>query len=92
MFAKTNFILAVFLAAMSVISLPAQAAQRTGHSRAPVAVSTGLNGSGGFGTGPYWQGTARGGGPIWRNGYYQGDDPDPGIRLNLMRDGRNYAH
>ena len=30
--------------------------------------------------------------PIWRRGYYQGNDPDSRIRFNLMRDGRGHAY
>ena len=33
-------------------------------------------GSKGYGTGPYYQGTPTDRLPIWRNGYYQGNDPD----------------
>ena len=73
--------------ATAVLALPAQAALNHRHHAAHV-----YSWSGGFATGPYSQGTPTGHGPIWRNGYYQGTDPDPGIRFDLVRDGRNYAH
>ena len=50
------------------------------------------NGNGGFNTGPYRQGAPGDRLPIWRRGYYQGNDPDQFIRLQLMRDPRNYTH
>ena len=40
----------------------------------------------------YHQGTPMERLPIWRRGYYQGNDPDARIRLNLMRDGRSHAY
>jgi hypothetical protein len=46
-------------------------------------------GSGGFGTGPYWQGEPTDRLPIWRYGYYQGNDPDQFIRGQIMRDPTN---
>ena len=42
--------------------------------------------SGGYGARPYWQGEPTDRLPIWRYGYYQGNDPDNFIRLQLMRD------
>ena len=42
--------------------------------------------SGGYHTHPYWQGEPTDRLPIWRYGYYQGNDPDNFIRLQLMRD------
>ena len=48
--------------------------------------------SGGFGSGPYWQGEPTDRRPIWRYGYYQGNDPDPFIRGQIMRDPTNDAH
>jgi hypothetical protein len=41
---------------------------------------------GGYGARPYWQGTPMDRLPIWRYGYYQGNDPDNFIRSQLMRD------
>jgi hypothetical protein len=41
---------------------------------------------GGYHTYPYWQGEPTDRLPIWRHGYYQGNDPDNFIRLQLMRD------
>jgi len=46
-------------------------------------------GFGGWGTGPYWQGEPTDRLPIWRYGYYQGNDPDNRIRQQLMRDPTN---
>jgi hypothetical protein len=37
-------------------------------------------------THPYWQGTPTDRLPIWRYGYYQGNDPDNFIRSQMMRD------
>jgi hypothetical protein len=42
-----------------------------------------------YATHPYWQGTPTDRLPIWRDGYYQGNDPDNFIRLQLMRDPPN---
>jgi hypothetical protein len=39
----------------------------------------------GPGTGPEWQGEPTDCRSIWRNGRYRGTDPDPSIRLQLMR-------
>jgi hypothetical protein len=47
------------------------------------------SGSKGYGTGPYWQGEPTDRLPIWRHGYYQGNDPDQFIRSQLMRDPTN---
>jgi hypothetical protein len=77
--------------AMTMLGLPAQAAVNHGH-HARLAPYGGDTRSGGFGTGPYWQGEPADHRSIWRYGYYQGNDPDQGIRFDLMRDGRNYAH
>jgi opacity protein-like surface antigen len=77
--------------AMASLALPAQAAVHYGrHAR--FAPYGGDARSGGFGTGPYWQGEPTDHHSIWRYGYYQGNDPDQGIRFELMRDGRNYVH
>ncbi len=35
---------------------------------------------------PYWQGEPTDRRPIWRYGYYQGNDPDRFIRGQIMRD------
>jgi hypothetical protein len=48
--------------------------------------------SGGWATGPYWQGLPTDHRPIWRYGHYQGNDPDPSVRLQIMRDPTNDAH
>src|SRR5271154_7645220 len=39
----------------------------------------------GPGTGPYWQGEPTDCKSIWRRSHYRGTDPDPDIRLQLMR-------
>jgi hypothetical protein len=39
----------------------------------------------GPGTGPHWQGEPTDCRSIWRNSRYRGTDPDPNIRLQLMR-------
>jgi len=49
-------------------------------------------GSGGWSSGPYWQGLPTDHRAIWRYGHYQGNDPDPSIRLQLMRDPTNDSH
>jgi hypothetical protein len=49
-------------------------------------------GSGGWASGPYWQGLPTDHRPIWRYGHYQGNDPDPSIRLQIMRDPTNDSH
>jgi hypothetical protein len=68
------------------MSLPAQAAQ---HYRHQVYASRSGIDSGGFGTGPYWQGEPTDRLPIWRYGYYQGNDPDTFIRSQIIRDPTN---
>jgi hypothetical protein len=39
----------------------------------------------GPGTGPYWSGEPTDCRSIWRRGHYRGTDPDPNIRLQIMR-------
>ena len=39
----------------------------------------------GPGSGPSWSGEPTDCQSIWRRGYYRGTDPDPNIRLQLMR-------
>ena len=67
------------------LSLPAQAA----HARHQFYARGLGTGAGGFGTGPYWQGEPTDRLPIWRYGYYQGNDPDQFIRNQIMRDPLN---
>jgi len=86
---STMFAAAAVAVTTAMLALPAQAAS---HRRYHPFHGTHYGFSGGFGTGPYSQGEPTDRRPIWRNGYYQGNDPDPGIRFDLMRDGRNYAH
>ena len=73
--------------AIAFISPSAHAAQSRELGRPGVAI-----GSGGWATGPYWQGLPTDRSPIWRYGHYQGNDPDPSIRLQIMRDPTNDAH
>jgi hypothetical protein len=68
--------------ASAFLAVPAQAAPYHTYDR----------GSGGFGSGPYWQGEPTDHRPIWRYGYYQGNDPDPFIRGQIMRDPTNDVH
>jgi hypothetical protein len=80
--------------ATGLLALPADAAYYRYSSRAPayntVPPNTGYYvGNGGFGSGPYWQGEPTDWLPIWRNGYYQGNDPDQFIRSQIMRDPTN---
>jgi hypothetical protein len=79
MFTKTSIALIIVIAAAS------GALAETKKQGVPF-------GSGGFSTGPYHQGTPADRLPIWRGGYYQGNDPDQNIRVQLMRDGTNTAH
>jgi hypothetical protein len=61
----------IYLAvAAAMLTLPAQAAHNRGHLH----------------THPYWQGEPTDRLPIWRYGYYQGNDPDQFIRSQMMRD------
>jgi hypothetical protein len=75
-------------AALSAIfmSLPAQADDN--HRHQLHGGRLGID-SGGFGTGPYWQGEPTDRLAIWRYGYYQGNDPDPFIRSQIIRDPTN---
>jgi hypothetical protein len=75
-------------AAVSAVfmSLPVQAGE---HHRHQLYARSGIDSSGGFGTGPYWQGEPTDRLPIWRYGYYQGNDPDPFIRGQIVRDPTN---
>jgi hypothetical protein len=74
-------------AALSMVfmSLPAQAQQDRHHSYVHVSRAD----SGGRGSGPFWQGEPTDRLPIWRFGFYQGNDPDPFIRSQIIRDPRN---
>jgi hypothetical protein len=35
---------------------------------------------------PYNSGSVNSGGPIYRDGYYLGSDPDPNVRFEMIRD------
>ena len=69
-------------AALSTVlmSLPAQAQHQRYHL---YGHRLGVD-SGGYGTGPYWQGEPTDRLPIWRYGYYHGNDPDQFIRGQIM--------
>jgi hypothetical protein len=87
---------------LTLATVPAQAVayRRTGHVRphvvyppviyaVPPRVYHGPYGSyPGPSNGPVWQGEPGDGLPIWRYGFYCGNDPDDRIRLELMRDCR----
>ena len=101
---KSLFVLGT-VAMAACVALPADAATRS-HQRHQHSLGATYNAeavllstrstygfaNGGFMTGPYRQGTPMDTLPIWRKGYYQGNDPDQNIRLQLIRDGRNYTH
>jgi len=74
---------AVTLAA-AFLTVPARATHYRTHFYAHHGKSG--TGSDGFGTRPYWQGEPTDRLPIWRYGYYQGNDPDQFIRSQMMRD------
>ncbi len=79
-----------------VLVLPAQAAHRhyshpyPSYAEAAAPAEPGML-YGAHRSGPYWQGEPTDHLPIWRFGYYQGNDPDQFIRGQLMRDPRNGA-
>lgn len=76
-------------AALSTIfvSIPAQA-QLLHHRHQAYGRVSGAD-SGGYGSGPFWQGEPTDHLPIWRYGFYQGNDPDPFIRGQIIRDPKN---
>jgi hypothetical protein len=85
----------VALATM-VVALPARAESHRHHPRPHVdhvtvsgTYGSEYVGSGGHGDGPIFQGTPSDRLPIWRDGYYQGNDPDQFIRSQIIRDPRN---
>jgi hypothetical protein len=63
----------------SVLTQPVDAAQYRHHAVPHF----------GYSARPYWQGEPTDRLPIWRYGYYQGNDPDQFIRGQLMRDPPN---
>jgi hypothetical protein len=75
----------------SILSLAAMIATGTaacGEAAARVRTcATGFRGTWerGVGTGPYWRGEPSDCRSIWGHGHYRGNDPDPNIRLQLMR-------
>jgi hypothetical protein len=75
------------LAAFAVASSPSNSVQaasipawcgNSGYDNGPPR-------SRGPGSGPFWLGEPNDCDSIWRRGYYRGTDPDPNIRLQLMR-------
>ena len=66
----------VAVLAAAIVALTAEAASTRPYRPAPSA----------YGARPYWQGTPTDRLPMWRYGYYQGNDPDNFIRSQLMRD------
>ena len=81
--------------AAAISALPAEAASHRHHRHYPSSLNGAYGAAGpvsgfdGYGTGPYWQGEPTDNLPIWRYGYYQGNDPDSFIRSQLMRDPRD---
>jgi hypothetical protein len=75
------------VALCTVVAAPAFAAPAGHHRHYPSSVASGIDG---YGRGPSWQGEPTDNLPIWRNGYYQGNDPDQFIRSQLMRDPRDH--
>jgi hypothetical protein len=71
---------AAAMLATVLLTLPAEAAHYRTHFYAYHE---------GFGARPYWQGEPTDHRPIWRFGYYQGNDPDRFIRGQIMRDPTN---
>ena len=76
---------------MRLLILPAAAAVLATAVVAPTAEAASTRqdrnyAPNGYGARPYWQGTPTDRLPIWRYGYYQGNDPDNFIRSQLMRD------
>lgn len=76
--------------ATALVTLPARAT----HYRTLFYAHHGRLGAGsdGFGTRPYWRGEPTDRLPIWRYGYYQGNDPDQFIRSQMMRDPLNVPY
>jgi hypothetical protein len=83
-------------AALAAVTLTSPAAASVRHHRHHTSIpgeaqeAATVAGFPGYGTGPYWQGEPTDNLPIWRYGYYQGTDPDPFIRSQLMRDPTNH--
>jgi hypothetical protein len=77
-------ILTAVTLATACLALPAQAKHDRSHFDTPHGRLG--PGSDGFGAKPNWQGGPTNHLPIWRWGYYQGNDPDPVIRSQMMRD------
>jgi hypothetical protein len=75
-------------AAVSTLLLSVPAHAQHHHRHQVYGYRSGID-SGGWGTGPYWQGEPTDRRPIWRYGYYQGNDPDQFIRGQIIRDPTN---
>jgi hypothetical protein len=81
---------AVAALAAVVLTLPVQAA--SSHKRYSQSVRA-ASYYGAVTTRPYYSSETTAGTPaIYRFNHYQGTDPDPQVRLELLRDGRNYGH
>ncbi len=83
------YLLAAAALAAAFMSPPAQAVQKLHGELGRLGLGAG---SGGYLTGPYWRGGPTDRLSIWRYGYYQGNDPDRLIRLQIMRDPTNGQH
>jgi hypothetical protein len=74
------------LLATATLALPAEAASPRHNRHRDLAKPDSYHAR------PYWQGTPQDRLPIWRYGYYQGNDSDNFIRLQLMRDPPNHGY
>ena len=75
------------VAALAIAALPASSAQAANLPAwcANSGYDNGPPRSRGPGNGPSWQGEPGDCQSIWRRSHYRGTDPDPFIRLQLMR-------
>ncbi len=69
----------------AVITLVAAASREAAASAGTCAAGYHGSRERGVGTGPSWRGDPTDCRSIWRHGHYRGNDPDSGIRLQLMR-------
>jgi len=82
---RLQFVLAATVLPATMLLAPTADAAATRHHRnAPTGYVA--RPSGGYDARPWWQGTPSDRLPIWRYGYYQGNDSDPFIRSQLIRD------
>ena len=81
---KISIFCAAVISVAAVLGMPAHAANvpawcaNSGYDNGPPR-------SRGPGNGPSWQGEPTDCQSIWRHSRYRGTDPDPNIRLQLMR-------